>query len=192
MAITADAASKAALSLGDRFFRRVADVDFGKRSSTSRGVEGLHVHLALHQNASRVHDVLGVKRPFQFAPRTEVLAIEPAIDRVGGFLAREHRRHHHVGTGHAVSAGEHAGQLCLHRQRIGAERSRFCGRQTQPFTQATHIGDLANCGHDSVAGNDELRAWDRFGSRPAAGIGLAQLHLLALEASYAPARVRLE
>ena len=73
----------------------------------------------------------GVIRTFQLAPRAQVLAIEPAVDGVGGLLAREHRRDHYVGTGHAISPSKHAGQFGRQRQRIGMERSPFRGRQTQ-------------------------------------------------------------
>ena len=111
---------------------------------------------------------------------------------LAAFLPASIAADHHVGTGHAIPAREHAGQLCLQRQRIGAERSRFCGRQTQPFTQGIHIGELADADHDSVAGNDELRAGNRLRSRPAAGIGPAELHLQTLKASDAPVGARLE
>ena len=131
-------------------------------------------------------------RPFQLAPPTEIFALKPAIDRVGGLLARQHRRHHHIGTSHAISACEHTGQIRLQCQRIGTQRSRFLGRQAQPFAQGIHIGDLANRGHHSVAGNDELRAWNRLRRWPSAGVGLTELHLDALKTGYMPAGSRLE
>ena len=112
--------------------------------------------MALHQHASRIYDVVGVIWPFLFAPGAEVLAIDPAVDRVGGLFPGEHGRYHHVGTGHAISSGEHTGQFGLERERIGTERSRFCGHETQPLTEAIHIRDLPNCGNDSVARYDEL------------------------------------
>ncbi len=45
---------------------------------------------------------------------------------------------------------------------IGTERSRFRGRQPQPFPQGVHVGNLANRDDDRIAGNDELRAGDRL------------------------------
>ena len=89
---------------------------------------------------------------------------------------------HYVGTGHAIPAGEDTRQFRFERQRIGMERSPFCGRQAQPFSQSVHIGDLADGDHDSVAGNHELRTGNRLGSWPATGVGPTELHLQALEA----------
>jgi hypothetical protein len=148
--------------------------------------------LPLHQHASRVHGVLGVIRSFQFSPRANVLAVEPAVDRVGGLFSSEHRRHHYVGAGHAIATGEHTGQFCRQRQGIGMERSPFSGCETQPLSQRIHVGDLSNRGYDSVAGNDKLRTWNRRGSRPSAGIGTTELHLRALQAGDASARAGLE
>src|SRR5208282_2726902 len=192
MTVAADAAREATFSLGDCLVGGVAGVDLIEVPAAGGGVERGHRYLALHQYASGVHDVLRVIRRFQLAARTEVLAIEPAIDRVGGLFAREHRRHHHVGTGYAIAAGEHTGQRCLHRQGIGSERSRFRSRETQPFTETIHIGYLANRSDDSVAGDDMLRAWNRFRSWSTAGVGLAEPHLQTLQANHAPVGARLE
>ena len=134
----------------------------------------------------------GVIRSFQFAICAKILTVEPAVDGVGGLLAREHRCNNHVRTGNAISASEHAGDFGLKRQGIGTERSRFCGRQAQTFAQAVHIGDLANCGYDSVAGDDERRAGNRLGGWTAAGIGPAEFHFHALKAGHAATGSRLE
>ena len=134
MAIGADPAGETTFGLGNGFFRRVADMDLGKRSSTCRGVEGLHWYLALHQHAVRVHFVFGVIRPFQLASDAQVLVIEPAIDRDCSLLAGEFGIHHHVGTGDTIATRKHSGQPGFERQRVGCERSPLCGLQTQAFS----------------------------------------------------------
>src|SRR5271157_4929214 len=102
MTIAADTALEAAFSLSDRLTGAVASVDLVEGLATGCGFKGRHWDLPLHQHASRIHGVLGMIRSFQLAARAEVLAIEPAVDRVGSLSAREHRRDHHVGTRYAI------------------------------------------------------------------------------------------
>lgn len=68
----------AADAAGDTFSERRWTALVESPDSTSRGVEGLHVYLALHQHARRIHFVFGAIRPFEFASDAQVLVIEPA------------------------------------------------------------------------------------------------------------------
>ena len=114
--------------------------------------------------------------------------IEPAIDRCCSLLAGEFGIHHHVGTGDAISTRKHSGQAGFECPWVGFERSPFGGFDTEPFSQATHIGKLADGDDGRITRQNKFGAVNRLGSGTATGIGLAKPHPQAFNAGHASIR----
>ncbi len=108
VAIGAEAATEAAARFRHGLCLGVTDVHLVKRPGPPGGLARRHWNLPLRLPTGRIDHILGLIWAFELASRPQVLAVQPAVDRNRRLLAGQHGRHHHVRTGHAIAADEHA------------------------------------------------------------------------------------
>ncbi len=181
VALAADAAFEAAVRFGDGLGLAEPETHFHPVGAAHGrvGVGVLHAGFFLH-----VLEVPLVGKPLLPVSRAaglHVLALQVAVDGLGGLFAGVDGLDDRCGARHGVAAGKHAGGRGLEGHVIDIEVDPLVDGDSALLRYKTEVAGLPDGRDDGVALDDEFGALDGNGAPAAAGIGLAQFHAEALD-----------